>query len=204
MTNSYFYKIATACVFIGLGACASNPNDIDRAYVSPLKYQSYDCNQIATEMDYVGNRTNKLYERLKSERTKDNWQMGVGLVLFWPSLFFLEGGDGPEAAEYSQLKGEFEALRQNSTTKSCRINSLSPSQIIEISEAEQKKTAVSAVDKKGAIYGAKVKEIAEQQGCRKAISLQSVTAESESWALACADNSEMSIRGFDGECYVKQ
>ena len=37
--------------------------------------------------------------------------MAVGLLLFWPALFFLEGGDGPEAAEYARLKGQYEALR---------------------------------------------------------------------------------------------
>jgi hypothetical protein len=113
-----------------LTACASNPDKIDAAYVSPLKYRDYDCDQVALEMDYVGQRTTKLYTRLKKERNKDNAQMGVGLILFWPALFFLEGGDGPEAAEYSQLKGEYEALRNNSIQKKCRINSRSPEEII--------------------------------------------------------------------------
>ena len=108
-----------------LVACASNPNDIDAAYVSPLKYKDYDCDQLAMEMDYVGQRTTKLYQRLKDERKADNWQMGLGLVLFWPALFFLEGGDGPEAAEYAQLKGEYEALRDNAVTKKCGIDSKS-------------------------------------------------------------------------------
>jgi hypothetical protein len=35
--------------------------------------------------------------------------MALGLILFWPSLFFLDG-DGPEAQEYARLKGEYEAL----------------------------------------------------------------------------------------------
>ena len=113
-----------------LVACASNPDKIDAAYVSPLKYKDYNCDQLALEMDYVGQRTNKLYQRLKSERNADNWQMGVGLVLFWPSLFFLEGGDGPEATEYAQLKGEFEALRTNSVQRKCGIEAKSPEQIM--------------------------------------------------------------------------
>ncbi len=122
-----------------LAACASNPDKIDAAYVSPLKYKDYDCSQIAMEMDHVARRTTKLYARLKSERNADNWQMGIGLVLFWPSLFFLEGGDGPEAAEYAQLKGEHEALRVSSVQKKCGIESKSPEQIIK--EAEEKEKA---------------------------------------------------------------
>lgn len=113
-----------------VSGCASNPDKLDAAYVSPVKYEQYNCPQIATEMDYVGQRTTKLHQRLESERTADNWQMGVGLVLFWPSLFFLEGGDGPEAAEYSQLKGEYEALRQTSVAKQCGIASRSPDEIM--------------------------------------------------------------------------
>jgi hypothetical protein len=122
-----------------LAACASNPDKISAAYVSPLKYKDYDCDQVAMEMDYVGQRTTKLYGQLKSERNKDNWQMGVGLVLFWPTLFFLEGGDGPEATEYAQLKGEYEALHTTSVKKKCMIASKSPEEIVK--EAEEKRKA---------------------------------------------------------------
>jgi hypothetical protein len=125
-----YKKIAAIiCAFL-LTACASSPNKIDAAYVSPLKYKDYDCDQIALEMDYVSKRTTKLYQRLKNKSSADSWQMGVGLVLFWPSLFFLEGGDGPESAEYSQLKGEFEALRSTSVQKKCSIYTESPKKIM--------------------------------------------------------------------------
>ena len=107
--------------------------------MSPLKYKDYDCDQIALEMDYVGQRTTRLYTRLDSERKKDNAQMGVGLVLFWPALFFLEGGDGPDAAEYAQLKGEFEALRDNSVQRKCALESRSPSDIMEEAREEEEK-----------------------------------------------------------------
>jgi hypothetical protein len=81
---------------------------------------------------------------LESERTADNWQMGVGLVLFWPSLFFLEGGDGPEAAEYSQLKGEYEALRQTSVAKQCGIASRSPDEIMKDADKAAKERTGNA------------------------------------------------------------
>ena len=97
-------------IFGGIFGRASNPEKIDAAYVSALKYKDYDCEQIALEMDYVGQRTIKLHHRLKRERKAGNWQMGLGLVVFWPTLFMLEGGDGPEVAEYAQLKGEFEVF----------------------------------------------------------------------------------------------
>ena len=45
--------------------------------------------------------------------------MGVGLILFWPALFALEGGDGPDAEEYRRLKGEVDALQTVSVKKKC-------------------------------------------------------------------------------------
>ena len=124
-----------------LSSCASNPDNIDAAYVSPLKYANYNCNQLSQEMDYIGRRTNTLYRSLKQKRTGDAWQMGVGLVLFWPTLFALEGGDGPEATEYAQIKGEYEAVRSVSVEKSCNLNMQSPDEILSAAkEADDKAT----------------------------------------------------------------
>jgi len=136
-----FSKFLLSCLlFIFIVGCASNPDKIDAAYVSPLKYERYDCRQIAMEMDHVGRRTEELYHRLEKERNADNWQMGIGLALFWPALFFLEGGDGPEAAEYAQLKGEYEALRVNSVEKRCGIVGDSPEEIMERHAEEERQS----------------------------------------------------------------
>ena len=112
----------TAMLFVlFLAACASNPNKIQATYVSPMIYKDYDCDQLAMERSHVERRTNELYHSLKGESDKDTAQMTVGLILFWPTLFFLEGGDGPEATEYARLKGEYEALREVSVSKKCEI-----------------------------------------------------------------------------------
>ncbi len=108
-------------VFFSIG-CATDPNKISAQYVSPIQYRNFDCEQIALEMAHIERRTNELYRSLKNEANADKWQMGVGIVLFWPALFALEGGDGPEATEYARLKGEYEALRIVSIEKKCGIN----------------------------------------------------------------------------------
>ena len=128
-------KLPILIILISIASCASNPDSIDAAYVSPLKYASYDCSQIGTELGYVGQRTNTLYANLRAKRSADNWQMGVGLLLFWPTLFALEGGDGADTAEYAQLKGEFEALRQNSVEKRCGLALQSPDDILDAARA---------------------------------------------------------------------
>ena len=130
-------KLGSLLLLVG---CASNPNKIPASYVSPFKYKAYDCDQIIVEMDYVSKRTVRLFNSLEKDHKNDQAQMGVGLLLFWPTLFFLEGGDGPEAAQYADLKGEFEALRQASVQKRCEIEMESPDEIIEkIAEQNKKK-----------------------------------------------------------------
>ena len=73
------------------------------------------------EMSRVSKKVNELRGGLKEQADNDSAQMAIGLIIFWPALFFLEGGDGADAAEFSRLKGEFEALEQVSIQKSCGI-----------------------------------------------------------------------------------
>lgn len=185
-------------------SCASNPNKISAAYVSPLKYQHYDCQQIATEMEHVSERTTKLRQQLEKERNADNWQMGVGLVLFWPTLFFLEGGDGPEAAEYAQLQGEFEALQDNSVSKKCGISSQSPEEMLKAENADEREQASKSVEQYQAKHTSDVKKISEETNCRKAVSLKEVTDSSESWSLACADGKVVNIHCESDSCRVQK
>ena len=114
--------ILAASVAAFMAGCATQPDKIGAAYVSPLKYKDYDCDMIALERASVERKTNQLHHKLEKEANKDAGQMAVGMVLFWPALFFLEGGDGPEAAEYAQLKGEYVALEDTSVVKKCQLD----------------------------------------------------------------------------------
>ena len=104
----FFLALLTASLLIG---CATQPKDLPTAYVSPLQYQNYSCDQIAMEMNRVSRKVNEVRSDLKGEADNDLAQMAIGLIIFWPALFFLEGGDGADATEFSRLKGEFEALK---------------------------------------------------------------------------------------------
>lgn len=106
-------------VALAISGCASSPDKIGASYVSPLEYQDYSCKQIAQEMSGVSRRASELYGQLDQAAGRDSAQMAVGLILFWPTLFFLEGGDGPEAAEYARLKGQRDALEQAAIQKNC-------------------------------------------------------------------------------------
>ena len=138
--------LSLATVLCLLAGCATNPNKISASYVSPVTYKNYDDDQIIMEMDHVSRRSGELYNSLKSESSKDTGQMAVGLLLFWPALFFLEGGDGPEAAEYARLKGQYEALRTVAVQRKIGAELLpaSPEEVVkELASTSREKTGGS-------------------------------------------------------------
>lgn len=112
-------KLIAVMTCVGLMGCAGNPDKMVASYVSPIAYQNYTCAQLDIEETKISNKADELYGHLKKEADADAAQMFVGLVLFWPALFFLEGGDGPEAAQYTQLKGKYKALKDAQKAKNC-------------------------------------------------------------------------------------
>ncbi|MGM0422334.1 MAG: metal ABC transporter ATP-binding protein [Pseudomonadota bacterium] len=116
------YKTLLALVSATLlSACASHPDKITAASVSPVAYQGYSCKQISQEVARINKDVTLLYGQLQQTANNDGAQMAIGMVLFWPALFFLEGGDGVQAAEYAQLKGELDALESVSIQRDCDI-----------------------------------------------------------------------------------
>lgn len=112
--------VISLALVLGLSACASAPEDIAATYVSPNEFNGLTCNELEDEMRGLSRRVAILTGKLDEEANADNVQMGVGLVLFWPALFFLEGGDGVEAAEYALLKGKYEAVEIKYNRSSCK------------------------------------------------------------------------------------
>lgn len=124
-----------------VAGCASSPEDIGAAHVSGVQYANYDCNQIAMEMKSVNRRANDLFYELKDEADSDATQMAVGLVLFWPALFFLEGGDDARAGEYAILKGQRNALEDAAISKKCDPSIIPSFKDPEVIEREKLKEA---------------------------------------------------------------
>ncbi|WP_156410680.1 hypothetical protein [Psychrobacter sp. P11G3] len=67
----------------------------------------------------ISQRVATITGQVDKEASADAWQMGVGLVLFWPALFFLEGGDGTLQSNYALLKGKYEAVSTQYSRKGC-------------------------------------------------------------------------------------
>jgi hypothetical protein len=56
-----------------LGGCASSSEDIMPAYVSPVAYQTYTCQQLALEAQSISTRAATLSGVQDGQRTKDQW-----------------------------------------------------------------------------------------------------------------------------------
>jgi hypothetical protein len=103
-----------------LGGCASSAADITPAYISPVAYQTYTCQQLALEAQAISTRAAALSGAQDSQHTKDGWTTAAAVVIFWPAAFFV-GGDKQTAAELAQMKGQMVAIEQASIQKKCGI-----------------------------------------------------------------------------------
>ena len=103
-----------------LVGCASSADKVGTSYVSHLQYSAYTCDQIKPELLRVNTQIVKVSGVQDSVANRDAVAMGVGLVLFWPALFFLAAGDDQQA-ELANLKGQYEALETAAIQKRCDI-----------------------------------------------------------------------------------
>lgn len=105
-------------VAIALSGCSTASKDITANYVSPMQYQSYDCEQLASETQRIQTRVTEVGGHLDKAASNDQAIAGVGIILFWPALFAL-GGTKQQEAEYGRLKGEYDAIQQAAIAKKC-------------------------------------------------------------------------------------
>lgn len=126
---------AVLSVTIVLAGCSTASKNITANYVSPMQYQSYDCDQLASETQRVQVRVNQLGGRLDTAASNDRTIGVVGAVLFWPALFAL-GGTKTEEAEYARLKGEYDAVQQSAIVKKCS-GAVAPAQAVSAPSADK-------------------------------------------------------------------
>jgi hypothetical protein len=110
--------VALLSLALASAGCSTASKDISSAYVSPLQYQSFDCQQLQLEAQRIQGRVVELGGRLDQAASNDKALVGVGMLLFWPALFAL-GGTKQQEAEYGRLRGEYEAVQQTSIQKKC-------------------------------------------------------------------------------------
>lgn len=104
-----------------LTACASSASQIAPAYVSPIIYDGYACEQLREEARRVSTRAAAAAGIQDTAATNDAVATGVAIVLFWPAAFFVSGGNKANAAELARLRGHMEAIEQANIKKQCGI-----------------------------------------------------------------------------------
>ena len=104
--------IVSSMLFLsGCGNMPTKPSQITGAYVSPEKYESMTCEQLAVESNSLARRHNQLVvaqeQRVKTSQVQAFW-LGFG------------NGDGVEASELANVRGEMEAVRTMMEKKKCQ------------------------------------------------------------------------------------
>lgn len=100
--------------------CASNSSELKAAHVSTSGFKGLSCTELHADLQSSINVVNELTTVIDDKADNDKAQMAIGMILFWPTLFALEGGDGTEAAEYSRLKGEINAMEEVAILNQCQ------------------------------------------------------------------------------------
>jgi hypothetical protein len=118
--NTKYVAVTALSIAAALSSCASKPQDIEAAYVSPTLYESLTCDQLREEATAVSARAIAASGAQQKKADNDAVAVGVGVVIFWPALFFAKG-DGATAAEVSRLKGEMKAIEMASLKNNCGI-----------------------------------------------------------------------------------
>jgi hypothetical protein len=110
--------LATLLAGLTNSGCATRPEDMTAAYVSPPNYKQLNCRQLANTAALVSERAFNL--RGERDDSKHTWEIvppsGAPVVL-WPTAFM--SNDPTRMAEYTRLKGEFDAILKTSVKKGC-------------------------------------------------------------------------------------
>ena len=111
---------AAAALSASLAACATAPEDISPAYVSPLQYSVYGCEQIRMELFRVSSRVREVSGMQRRGRNADTAAVVVTALIFPPAALFASRGGGHEE-EIANLKGQYDALSIAAVEKNCPV-----------------------------------------------------------------------------------
>ena len=112
----------TAAATLALAGCATAPDQIAAAYVSPVAFSGQTCGQLNAQAQQINARLATATGQQTQQANNDAAMTAVALVLFWPAAFwpaaFWIGGNdqGPAIA---QMRGEAEAIRAAAIAQGC-------------------------------------------------------------------------------------
>lgn len=107
-----FFVVFMAALFTGCMNMPTKPSQITGSYVSGFRYEEFDCPHLSAELNSLARRENQLViaqeQRIKTSEVQAIWY-GYGQ------------GDGIEASELANVRGEKEAVRNIMEAKSCFV-----------------------------------------------------------------------------------
>jgi len=114
----------TIILIVFLTGCANSSNDIRPTYVSPVAYQSFDCDQLAAESQHIQTRVSQLGGRLDGATTHGK-ELDTSKTIFCPALYAL-GRTKQQDTDYALMKGQYNAIQQESKSKKCNLTARVP------------------------------------------------------------------------------
>ena len=111
--------VAVLIASVTLSGCADHADDVKASFVTPIQYENYSCKQIRREMIRVSQKVSEVSGVQDKHASNDAVATGVGVVIFWPALFFLASKD--DHTELASLKGQYDALQQAAIEKDCDV-----------------------------------------------------------------------------------
>jgi hypothetical protein len=100
--------------------CAKKSADIQASHVPAIEYSDKSCKQLRSEVLEINRELRVIAGVQDDTASKDQIAMGVGLVIFWPALFFLANGSDKKV-EIAELKGRYKTVELVAKRKKCRF-----------------------------------------------------------------------------------
>jgi hypothetical protein len=96
---------------LALAGCAPAPHRIEPQTVSSVPYQSYECVQLASELQRVDTQLTSLSEQQRRAATTDTVLVTTGIILV-PAILFGLLATKNHKNEIARLKGQQEAMQE--------------------------------------------------------------------------------------------
>jgi hypothetical protein len=112
--------IASITLAAFVAGCATQGANVTSSYVPASRYSSATCESLAVDLVNATQAETALSGSLDSAANKDAALVAVGLILFWPALFFV-GQDKTKEAELARVKGERIAIQRAMSEKKCAV-----------------------------------------------------------------------------------
>lgn len=110
--------LLTSLVVITGCSTAKKAYEVDPAFVPSSAYDGRSCKELLILAEEIKQQTPTLERKVNETRRKDKVREQVGLWLFWPTYFFMEG-NAEEQTDLALARGNLNAIRTAALKNEC-------------------------------------------------------------------------------------